>query len=160
MGIRNRKREVIQRLESKTLDSRFTTEIEQGLNCSPFQAEAVLGVVKEVYFPFISATAAEPAPGKISLLAVAADEPAGKPVANCKKQSVCLTLHRGTIDDLLFHNNGPAGFRQARILDLCQQALSQAHCSLPKTSLIESSSSLREPSLETSSSCAKLTLVC
>jgi DNA-binding CsgD family transcriptional regulator len=125
MGIRNRKREVIQRLDSKTLDSRFTTEIEQGLNCSPFEAEAVLGVVKEVYFPFLSATAAEPAPGKISLLAVAADEPAGKPVADCKKQTVCLTLHRGTIDDHLFHNSGPAGFRQARILDLCQQALSQ-----------------------------------
>jgi DNA-binding CsgD family transcriptional regulator len=125
MGIRNRKREVIQRLDSKTLDSRFTTEIEQGLNCSPFEAEAVLAVVKEVYFPFISATAAEPAPGKISLLAVAADEPAGKPVADCQKQTVCLTLHRGNIDDLLFHNKGPAGFRQARILDLCQQALSQ-----------------------------------
>jgi DNA-binding CsgD family transcriptional regulator len=125
MGIRNRKREVIQRLDSKTLDSRFTTEIEQGLNCSPFEAEAVLAVVKEVYTPFLSATSAEPAPGKISLLAVAADEPAGKPVADCQKVTVCLTLHRGKIDDLSFQNNGPAGFRQARILDLCQQALSQ-----------------------------------
>jgi DNA-binding CsgD family transcriptional regulator len=125
MGVRNRDREVIERLDSKTLDARFTTEIEQGLNCSPFEAEAVLDVVKEVYFPFLSAEAAEPSPGKISLVAVAADEPAGKPVANCKKQTVCLTLHRGKIDDLLFQQHGPAGFRQARILDLCQQALSQ-----------------------------------
>ena len=55
MGIRNRDREVIERLDSKTLDARFTTEIEQGLNCSPFESEAVLGVVKEVYFPFLNA---------------------------------------------------------------------------------------------------------
>src|SRR6516225_5249887 len=125
MGIRNRDREVIERLDSKTLDARFTTEIEQGLNCSPFESEAVLGVVKEVYFPFLSSEASEPAPGKITLIAVAADEPAGKPVADCNKQTVCLTLHRGKVDDLVFQQHGPAGFRQARLLDLCQEALSQ-----------------------------------
>src|SRR5580658_818794 len=125
MGVRNRRREVLERLDSKTLDARFTTEIEQGLNCSPFESEAVLDVVKEVYFPFLSAEAAEPSPGKISLVAVAADEPAGKPVADCKKQTICLTLHRGKLDDLLIQKGGPAAFRQARILDLCQQALSQ-----------------------------------
>jgi DNA-binding CsgD family transcriptional regulator len=125
MGIRNRDREVIGRLDSKTLDARFTTEIEQGLNCSPFEAEAVLDVVKEVYFPFLATNAPQPPPGKITLIAVAADEPAGKPVADCKKQTVCLTLHRGQVDDRLFQQHGPAGFRQARLLDLCQQALSQ-----------------------------------
>src|SRR5262249_1832674 len=125
MGVRNRDREVIDRLDSKTLDARFTTEIQQGLNCSPFEAEAVLGVVKEVYFPFLAAESPEPPPGKITLIAVAAHEPAGKPVALCAKQTVCLTLHRGKIDDLLFQERGPAGFRQARLLDLCQQALSQ-----------------------------------
>ena len=54
MGVRNQHREAIERLESKTLDARFTTEIQQGLNCSPFEAEAVLDVVKEVYFSFLS----------------------------------------------------------------------------------------------------------
>jgi hypothetical protein len=125
MGIRNRNREVINRLDSKTLDARFTVEIEQGLDCSPFESRAVLGVVKEVYFPFLAAESGEPAPGKITLIAVAADEPAGKPVADCRKQTVCLTLHRGKVDDIAFHEGGPAAFRQARLLDLCQQALSQ-----------------------------------
>ena len=125
MGVRNRKREVLERLDSKTLDARFTTEIQQGLNCSPFEAEAVLDVVKEVYFPFLAAEAPQAPPGKITLIAVAADEPAGKPVADCKKQTVCLTLHHGKIVDHLIHQNGPAAFRQARMLDLCQQALSQ-----------------------------------
>lgn len=125
MGVRNRDREVIERLDSKTLDARFTTEIQHGLNCSPFESSAVLDVVKEVYFPFLSAEASEPAPGKITLIAVAADEPAGKPVAACSKQIVCLTLHRGKIDDVVFQKYGSAGFRQARLLDLCQEALSQ-----------------------------------
>jgi len=57
MGVRNQNREVLERLDSKTLDARFTTEIEHGLNCSPFEAEAVLDVVKEVYFPFLSTEA-------------------------------------------------------------------------------------------------------
>jgi hypothetical protein len=125
MGIRNRDREVIERLDSKTLDARFSTEIQQGLNCSPFEAEAVLGVVKEIYFPFLTAEAPQAPPGKISLIVVAADEPAGKPITQCAKQTVCLTLHRGKCDDLLIQQHGPAAFRQERLLDLCQEALSQ-----------------------------------
>lgn len=125
MGTRNRSREVIERLDAKTLDAQFTTEIVHGLNCSPFEANAVLDVVKEIYFPFITAEASTPLPGKLTLVAVAADEPAGKPVAECDKQTVCLTLHRGQVDDLWFQHDGPRGFRRARLLDLCQQALSQ-----------------------------------
>ena len=125
MGIRNRSKEVIDRLGSKTLDSRFTTEVEQGLNCSPFEAEAVLEVVKEVFFPFFDPESTKAPPGKITLIAVAADEPAGKSVADCRKQAVCLTLHRGAADDCLISQHGPAAFRQARLLDLCQQTLSQ-----------------------------------
>lgn len=44
MGVRNRKRQVLRRLDSKTLDARFLKEIEHGLNCSPFEAQAVLAV--------------------------------------------------------------------------------------------------------------------
>jgi DNA-binding CsgD family transcriptional regulator len=125
MGIRNRSKEVIDRLGSKTLDARFMTEIQHGLGCSPFEGHAVLQVVKEVYFPFLDQASGNAPPGKVTLIAVAADEPAGKPVADCQKQTVCLTLHRGQEDDRLISQQGPAAFRQARLLDLCQQALSQ-----------------------------------
>ena len=53
MGIRNPRKEELRRLESKTLDGQFRTIVEQGLHCSPFEAEAVLDVVREVYFPFL-----------------------------------------------------------------------------------------------------------
>jgi len=125
MGVRNKKREVLQRLDSKTLDAKFLKEIQHGLNCSPFESQAVLEVVREVYFPFLDEQCVKAPPGKITLIAVSADEPAGKPVVECEKQSVCLTIHRGSKDDQILQQQGPAGFRQARILDLCQEALSQ-----------------------------------
>jgi len=125
MGIRNKKRETLRRLDSKTLDAKFLTEVRNGLNCSPFEAEAVLDVVKEVYFPFLDEQSVKAPPGKVTLIAVSADEPAGKPVADCEKQSVCLTIHRGIEDDRILQGQGAAGFRQGRIVDLCQEALSQ-----------------------------------
>jgi hypothetical protein len=48
MGVRNKKEETLGRLNSKTLDARFSNEIQTGLYCSPFESEAVLDVVKEV----------------------------------------------------------------------------------------------------------------
>jgi Protein of unknown function (DUF1670) len=126
MGVRNPRYQELLRLESKTLDAQFLTTIQQGLSCSPFESHAVLEVVKEVYFPFLAqAQTAIPLPGRITLVAVCADEPAGKPIAKCQKRTVCLTLHRGAEDDRLLQQGGPDYFRQARIPDLCQEALSQ-----------------------------------
>jgi len=125
MGNRNIKKEQLHRLECKTLDARFLNIIQKGLNCSPFEAEAVLDVVKEVYFPFLDESTPMAPPGKITLIAVSADEPAGKPIADCEKQTVCLTIHRGAIDDRLLQELGTTGFRRGRIADLCQEAFSQ-----------------------------------
>ena len=125
MGVRNKKKETLVRLNSKTLDARFINEIQTGLNCSPFESEAVLDVVKEVYFPFLDEQSVKAPPGKVTLIAISADEPAGKPIVDCEKQSVCLTVHRGSEDDRILQEQGAAGFRQARIIDLCQEALSQ-----------------------------------
>ena len=125
MGMRNEKKEVLGRLRSKTLDARFLNEIQHGLNCSPFEAQAVLDVAKEVYLPFFDRDVVHAPPGRITLVAVSADEPSGKPIDDCRKEAVCLTLHRGIEDDRLLQESGPAGFRRARIVELCQEALSQ-----------------------------------
>jgi len=63
MGRRNRKKETLQRLSLKTLDAEFLQEIQHGLNCSPFEVEAVLQVAKEVYFPFVDQDAPTTTPG-------------------------------------------------------------------------------------------------
>jgi len=125
MSIRDPKREELARLESKSLDAQFLTEIQHGLNCSPFESHAVLQVVKEIYLPFLDQYGVGGPPGKITLVAVSAEEPAGKPVGECEKCTVCLTLHRGGEDDRLLQEQGAVNFRRARIPDLCQEALSQ-----------------------------------
>ena len=125
MGIRNRSREELLRLECKTLDARFKQEVQHGLNCSPFEAEAVVNVVREVYLPFIDREAPTGPPGKITLVAVGADEAAGKPVADCEKVTVQLSVHSGAKDDELFSRHGSAAFRRSKIPLLCQEALSQ-----------------------------------
>jgi DNA-binding CsgD family transcriptional regulator len=123
MGIRQRKRETINRLADKTLEARFVTEIIHGLNCSPFEANAVLGVVQDVFAPLWCE--ASSLPGRTVLMAVDADEPAGKPVKDCQKRVVILHVHRGEKDDRLLQSGGPGAFRRARLPDLCQVALSQ-----------------------------------
>lgn len=126
MGVRNAEQETLRRLDSKTLDAQLRQVLVSGLNCSPFEADAVIAAAQEVYFPFFDA-AGEPRarPGYVSLVAVAADEPAGKAVIDCAKQNVSLQLHRGAADDQLLAREGPRGFRRQRIPELCQQALSQ-----------------------------------
>ena len=125
MGVRHPRSEELKRLELKTLEAQFKTTVQDGLNCSPFEAEAVLDVVREVYQPYLDDSPGRLVPGRISLVAVAADEPAGKPVADCQKRTICLTVHRGAQDDRLLQEQGPAAYRQARIPDLAQEALSQ-----------------------------------
>lgn len=125
MGSKRPKRSEVDRLFVKTLDDQFLTEVQQGLNCSPFEGEAVLKLVREVFAPLMGTNASAGAPGTMSVIAVDADEPAGKPLAKCHKRTLSLLVHRGTEDDRLLHDSGHEAFRRARIPDLCQQALSQ-----------------------------------
>jgi len=125
MGSKRPKRTEIDRLSVKTLDDRFLTEIQKGLNCSPFESEAVLSVVREVFAPLLGTHPTASPPGTMTVMAVDADEPAGKPLAKCRQRTVSLLVHRGVEDDQLLHHSGPEAFRRARIADLCQQALSQ-----------------------------------
>lgn len=125
MGIRRPSRETRQRLDHKTLDKRFLNIVRAGLGCSAFEAEAVLEAVREVYGPYLGMMPAETLPGKISLMAVDADEPPGKPVAQCRQRAVVVSVHRGSADDRLMQEQGLAGWRRSRLPDVCQEALSQ-----------------------------------
>ncbi len=125
LSVRNSKREELLRLQAKTLDGRMRVILQQGLGCSAFEAEAVLNAVHEVYFPFLTEAGRGGPPGCLSLVAISAEEPPGKPVTECEHQTINLVVHRGAEDDKLLQAEGPALFRCRRIPDLCQQALSQ-----------------------------------
>lgn len=125
MGIRHPQGEELRRLTEKTLDARFLQALQHGLNCSRFEAHAVLDVVKEIYFPFLDVTQQAPRPGQVTLVALDADEPAGKPLATCATRTICLTVSRGPEDDTLLRQQGPTAFRQARIPAVLLEAVLQ-----------------------------------
>lgn len=125
MGVRHPKQERLLRLETKSLDGELREILTAGLACSPFEAAAVVDAVKQVYAPLWGQGSVPGRPGEVSLVAVSADEPAGKPIAACEKRTISLQVHRGAEDDRLLEESGPRGFRRARLPELCQQALSQ-----------------------------------
>ncbi len=125
MGIRQAGKEILNRLESKTLESRFLGIIRQGLGCSPFEAEAVLDAVKEVYYPYLGSGGSAIPPGHISMLCVDAEEPAGKPIKDCQMRTITLHIHNGKSDDAIMHNKGISYFRRLKTPFLAQDALSQ-----------------------------------
>ena len=86
------------RLDAKTLDSLFRRRIEEGANCSPFVSQAILDTVKEVFPLGPDDPDHQLGLGQIKLLVVAANEPAGKPLDQCQKVTVRLTLDAGQED--------------------------------------------------------------
>ena len=113
------------RLDAKTLDSMFRRRIEEGANCSPFVSQAILATVKEVFAIGPEEPDHHLGLGRIRLLVVAAEEPAGKPLAACQKVSVLLTLDTGPEDYQVRLAHGVEGLRRCRILRVTAEAREQ-----------------------------------
>jgi len=94
---RQPEREQLNRLTVKTLDQAFIMRVKERLGCSQFEAEALIGLVKEVYFPWLSQPEAIQA-GQLAMTAVSADEPGHKPLSKRKMVPVVLTLYAGEED--------------------------------------------------------------
>src|SRR5262249_34662227 len=109
----------------KTLDNLFRRKIEQGANCSPFVSQAILKTVKEVYPLDPDDADRQLGLGQITLLVVAAEEPAGKPLEQCQKVTVRLTLDAAQEDYQVRLAHGVEGLRRARILRLTTEARDQ-----------------------------------
>jgi len=113
------------RLDAKTLDNLFRRRIEQGANCSPFVSQAILTTVKEIYSLDLDDVDRQLGLGMIKLLVVAAEEPAGKPLEQCQKVTVRLTLDSAQEDYQIRLTHGVEGLRRCRILRLTAEARDQ-----------------------------------
>lgn len=125
MSYRNLKLEALDRLKMKSREGQFITDLRNGLECSPFEADIIMDMVEETFLPLWDHTATRVPEGRISLMAVKEDEPSGKPIKECAKTTVFLQVHRGPDDDKLIMEEGMDAFRRQRIPDLLQEALSQ-----------------------------------
>jgi hypothetical protein len=113
------------RVDAKTLDNLFRRRIEQGANCSPFVSQAILTTVKEIYSLGLDDVDRQLGLGMIKLLVVAAEEPAGKPLDQCQKVTVRLTLDSAQEDYQIRLTHGVEGLRRCRILRLTAEARDQ-----------------------------------
>jgi hypothetical protein len=113
------------RFDAKTLDSMFRRQIEEGANCSPFVSQAILDTVKEVFSLAPEDADHQLGLGQIKLLVVAAEEPAGKPLEQCQKVTVLLTLDTGQDDYQVRLAYGVEGLRRARVLRVTTEAREQ-----------------------------------
>jgi hypothetical protein len=122
--INNSSLEKWSRLESKSLDSQFVNDIIKGLNCSNFEAKAVLDTVHKVYGDFFDSSA-ELAPGKAKFIVISAEDFPSARLSEATKVSVTLTLNDDKEDLLIKNKQGVVALRQNRLSRICNEAFMQ-----------------------------------
>jgi hypothetical protein len=112
------------RLQAKTLDTQFSNEMINGLNCSPFEAEAILEKVHQIFAPLWEGNTA-PKLGQIQMVVVDASVPPNVPLAKAKQRRVTLTLQAGAEDLELRKGSSIPRLRQRRLCRMCEEAFQQ-----------------------------------
>lgn len=113
-----------ERLAHKQLDGQFVSDICRGLNCSPFEAGAILDAVYRVYAPCFQ-TSGSVRPGQLLLPVVAAEVPPGTPLDQAALTTVCLTLDAGCEDLDVRRRGGIPALRRHRLQRLAVEAFQQ-----------------------------------
>ena len=106
------------RLAAKDAESAIVARICEDFNLTPVLARAHYEQMAR-YFADFGHVALQP--GELVYLAVASDEPPGKPIIACRKVQVALELASGEDREVL-HDKGLAAMRQARLARLARQA--------------------------------------
>jgi hypothetical protein len=112
------------RLKQKQLDTQFLNALIQGMNCSQFEAKAILNAVYETYKPFFDNSGAMK-PGQIFFEVVSIENGAQKKLSDCKMVSVVLTLDAGEEDLLVKKQEGVQGLRRYRLERIVNEAFQQ-----------------------------------
>lgn len=113
-----------ERLKQKQLDTQFINHLIAGMNCSMFEAKAILNTVYEVYEPFLD-NGARMKPGQISFEVVSVENSAKKKLSECIMKTVILTLDAGEEDLLIRQKSGVIVLRQYRLQRICNEAFQQ-----------------------------------
>ena len=112
------------RLKQKQLDTQFVNNLIQGMNCSPFEAKAILNAVYETYQPFFD-NSGSMKPGQVLFEVVSIENGSQKKLAECKMVSVILTLDAGEEDLLVKEQQGVQGLRRYRLQRIVNEAFQQ-----------------------------------
>ncbi len=112
------------RLEAKHLDAVFLHEIMEGLNCSHFEAEAVLQKVHQTY-ALLFEGGDTLRPGQLTLSVISVEASAAAKLVQAPQLVVRLTLDNPEEDLKVRREEGVAGLRRHRMIRMCTEALQQ-----------------------------------
>ena len=112
------------RLEQKQLDTHFINRLQQGMNCSMFEAKAILNLVYDVYQPFFD-NSASLKPGQILFETVSVNNSPKKQLSECEMQTAVLTLDGGTEDLQVRSKEGVIALRRHRLERMSNEAFQQ-----------------------------------
>jgi len=112
------------RLQQKQLNQQFLNEMVRGLECSPFEAKAILNMVYQVYAPYFE-TSPELKPGQILCQVISCETSPNTHLDESQQVTVTLTLDAGEEDLLIRKQHGVIGLRQHRLQRVCHEAFQQ-----------------------------------
>lgn len=112
------------RLRQKDLNSQFRNEVINGLNCSPFEAGAVLDTVYKVFGHYFE-TCGSIKHGQILFQVVSKENGPSVSLADCKQLTVTLTLDAGEEDLKIEEKHGITALRRHRIERVCHETIQQ-----------------------------------
>jgi Protein of unknown function (DUF1670) len=112
------------RLKSKQLDNQFQNDIIQGLNCSPFEASAILDTVHRVYGAYFNSSGSIK-PGQVQFVVTGIENGPSKPLKQADMVTVILTLDAEEEDLEVKRKGGVTALRRHRLQRICQEAIMQ-----------------------------------
>lgn len=122
--IRNTSLQKWDRINKKQLNQQFVNEMIHGLNCSPFEAGAILECVHKVFSSYFE-TSGTIKPGQIQFQVVSSAAPASVSLEHAQQVNVILTVDDGEDDLLIRREEGVPGLRRHRIQRVCEEAFQQ-----------------------------------
>jgi hypothetical protein len=122
--INNSSLQIFHRLSQKQLNTQFVNEIMHGMQCSPFEASAILDSVYKVYGDYFQSNGTL-RPGQLHFQVLCIENNPSIKLADSKQVTVTLTLDDPKEDLSIREKFGVIGLRLHRIQRLCDEAFQQ-----------------------------------
>lgn len=110
------------RLQSKTVRQSIISSIAKDFNLTRILAEAYFTQISDYFLRHAELTLST---GQLQYLAVDENEPAGKPIALCRKVPVRLTIHSADEDLAVYKKSGLRALREHKITRVTNEAIDQ-----------------------------------
>lgn len=121
----SRNSESTERMFLRSASSTFAQVINQGTNCSPFEATIISEKAQEIFRLGDYNIDKALQPGQMVWRAISIDEPAGKPLSLCSFKTIFLTVHNIENDREILLAYGHSAKRGQQINRITNEALDQ-----------------------------------